>query len=795
MLLRPAALLFFITSSLAQAVEIRVATFNIGAHLVVPPGGGPAYFDYGLGESGTPDHDSVRGILGRIDADVVALQEIHTADVNGNDVADLAASLGYPHFYIAPTTNVFDPSLRVAFLSRFPFLTQNSIGPPGAAKDVTRRMPMVKVDVPGTTRDPVLLAAHLKSGSAASDIFQRTVEMRRLTDSLSAQGLTSNDNFIVMGDFNLSNSDRTFTALPTSGLPSGFILGADIVFPQSYHTNPLSYFTAPSVNRIIPRQLDNSTTTFPSSGSTIDLFLVSPIISARPLRTEIYNSALDVSNSIGLPKSGNPPATGTSATASDHFPLFGDFELDAAAPYAFTQPGQTVNESFDGFSGTYDPYPWETTGGTWKGTDTGDSATGGFRSYGSAGDPSLGFLPAAAGGSATAFLANQSTQVLSALQISLTAEQWRSATAGAADSLSAELIVGGVPRPLPPLTYQASTSLPGGAIAGGTSQLVEATVGGLSIAPGETFQLRFSFNSGPGTGPPPNDVFVNEFHYDNTGTDEGEFIEVVVGPGFTGQLSDIDVLLYRSTNGTVYNTLNMGSAAFSLENTINGFRILLANLPVNGLQNGSSGIAVVNKTSQKLLHFLSYEGAFSATAGLPSGAPTGSSDIGVSQSGSEAVGQDALGLGGTGGVRSDFEWTKISGAYSKGLPNAGQTLATPALPSQGIAIDNLAVTFLTGGDTDGDGFSDADEIVFGTNPADAGSRFVVNFANQTPAPGMVRLSFPTLTGREYVVESSTDFSDWEDEAIYPGTGMPQVADFPVFPNEPKRFYRIRATLQ
>ncbi|MGL5016843.1 MAG: thrombospondin type 3 repeat-containing protein, partial [Luteolibacter sp.] len=114
---------------------------------------------------------------------------------------------------------------------------------------------------------------------------------------------------------------------------------------------------------------------------------------------------------------------------------------------------------------------------------------------------------------------------------------------------------------------------------------------------------------------------------------------------------------------------------------------------------------------------------------------------------------------------------------------------------QGIAIDNLAVTFLTGGDTDGDGLTDADEVVFGTNPADAVSRFVVTFAYQTPAPGTLRLSFPTTAGRNYAVESCTDFTDWRDEASYPGTGAPQVADFPVSPTDPKRFYRVRVTLQ
>lgn len=788
MLLRSAALLL-IMSSLGQAVEIRVATFNIGAHLVVPPGGGPAYFDYGLGESGTPDHDSVREILDRIDADVVALQEIHTTDVNGNDVAELATSLGYPHLSIAPTTNVFDPSLRVVFLSRFPFLSETSIGPPAGAKDVTRRMPMVKVDVPGTTRDPVLLAAHLKSGTAASDIFQRTVEMRRLTDSLSAQGLTTNDNFIVMGDFNLSNSDRTFTAIPTSGLPSGFILGTDIVFPQNYYTNPLSYFTVPSVNRIIPRQLDGSTITFPSSSSTIDLFLVSPVIGTRPIRSEIYNSTLDASNTTGLPKSGSPLAPSTSATASDHYPLFGDFELDAAAPYAFTHPGQTVTEEFQGFPGTYDPYPWESTGGTWLGTDTGASTTNGFRSYGSAGDPSLGFLSGVTGGTATASLVNDSTTILTALQISFTAEQWRSAAAGTADILSAELIVGGIPQPISQLTFNAATNLPNGAVPEGTSTAKTMTVTGLSIAPSTQFQLRFTFTLGAGGGLLPADVFINEFSYDNIGTDTGEFVEIVVGPGYTGPLADIILLLYNGTGGGTYGSHPLSTFTQGWL-TPSGHRIFSKS--ISGIQNGApDGLAIV--VGGTATQFISYEGQIVATAGAANGMT--STDIGFTQSDSDPAGESSLGLKDNSEIAPSFKWTKFTGIpYSAGQPNAGQTFTIPPQP-QGIAIDNLAVTFLTGGDTDGDGFSDADEVVFGTNPADAGSLFVVNFANQTPAPCMVRLSFPTLTGRSYVVESCTDFSDWEDQAIYPGTGMPQIADFPVSPADPKRFYRIRATLQ
>lgn len=112
---RVATLLFFAVSTLVQAVGFRAATFNIGAHLVIPTNGDPAYFDYGIGNPGTPDYENVLAVLDRIDADVVALEEIHSADVAGSsdDVDALAASLGYPYIFISPTTNTFDTSLRV----------------------------------------------------------------------------------------------------------------------------------------------------------------------------------------------------------------------------------------------------------------------------------------------------------------------------------------------------------------------------------------------------------------------------------------------------------------------------------------------------------------------------------------------------------------------------------------------------------------------------------------------------------------------------------------------------------
>ncbi len=799
MFLKTAAFWLFTFISLAKAVEIRVATFNIGAHLQFPVGSA-AYFDYGIGPPGKPDHDAVRAVLARIDADVVALEEIHSADISSGDLTTLATGLGYPYVSFAPTNNAFDPSLHVAILSRFPFSSQALITSPASSRDMTRLIPVVKIDVPGTTRDLVVIGAHLKVGTGASDTFQRTVEMRRLTHYLNSSGLTTGDNFIILGDFNFNPTanDRTFTAVPSSGLPSTFVLGTDMPLPIDYFSDPSAYFSSPAVTRIIPRQLDQSIVTRPSTtaasgGTSIDLLMVSPTIRSRPLDSEIYNSALDLSNDSGLTKGGLPLAGETSATASDHLALFCDVELDPAVPYTFTSAGQTVSETFERFSGTYDPYPWVTSGGAWKGIDSGTAAVAGFRSYGPATDPSLGFIPGATGGTATASFLNQSGKFITALEISFTAEQWRSASGGTTDSLSAELIQHGVANPIPALTFTATNNFSTGAITGGISTLKSTIVTGLAIAPGNEFQLRFKFTPGAAAGAAPADVFVNEFHYDNTGTDQGEFIEVVAGPGFSGDFTDIDVLLYNGSNGKVYRAINLGSSEFTRTTTANDFNLFVVGFGAI-IENGPDGIAIVNRVTHQVVQFISYEGSFVATDGIAATTvpPSVSTNIGVSQTGTEAVGSSALGLVGSGGVRADFAWAKIAGQHSKGAVNMGQTLVNNVPAPQGTAIDNLAVTFLSSDDTDGDGSPDADERVFGTDPLDAVSHFMVSFSQ--PSVNTVRLAFPTLTGRNYDVESSLNLFHWDVLGTYDGTGSLAVIDFPVTSSNPARFYRIRVTV-
>ncbi len=893
-----AAALLLLFAPFAQGVGFRVATYNVGAHLVIPPGGGAAYFDYGIGNPGAPDHDKVREVLARINADVVSLQEIHSTDVAGNpdDVDALAISLGYGYSYVAPTTNAFDTSLRVIFLSRHPFVSTATVGSPAGAKEITRLCPVVKVDIPGTTRDPVILGLHLKSGTSSQERFRRAVEMKRVVGYLAAQGITNDDNFILLGDFNPSSTNRTFTALPT-GLPTTFSLGSDLTFPITYSTNPLTYFSSNVPTRLSAFHLNGSPSTFDTTtttGPTLDLLLVSSAIAGRPHATEVYNSTLDTSNSVGLPKNGSPPASNTSVLASDHYAVFADLDLDqdypnlaasvspgslteggpspvnvqvnlpaalassltvsftpddpsaltlsassvvipagstsgsitvtasrdyvaqgnravtftvsavgydpantvlqvidTDAPYAFNAPGETISETFTSFGGTRDPSPWITSGASWLGADDGISVVSGFRAYGTATDGSVGALLNSSTAIATAAFTNQSDLPLTALQLNFTAEQWKAVSSGRPDSLSVELIVNGIATPVPSLSFTAATNLPTGPVSAGSSVAKTAILTGLSIPPEGNFSLRFTFSPGL-SGITSPDVFINEFHYDNSSTDSGEFVEIAVSSKFSGAPGDISLLLYNGADGATYGVTH--SLSTFTQGETSGGHTLYSKL-ISGIQNGNpDGFALV--VGGGVTQTISYGGSFAGTAGLANGRTF--TDIGVKQTGNETAGQFALGLTGSNASPQSFSWTKFSNLpHSPGQVNSGQTFTAPALP-QGIALDNLSVTFLTDTDLDGlpdltdldddnDGQTDIAEALFGSNPLDSSSIYRPSFAITTP--GNATLNFATLTGRTYTVQRSESLSDWTTISVQSGTGA--VISLPINTTEfPKAFYHV-----
>jgi uncharacterized protein len=124
---------------------------------------------------------------------------------------------------------------------------------------------------------------------------------------------------------------------------------------------------------------------------------------------------------------------------------------------------------------------------------------------------------------------------------------------------------------------------------------------------------------------------LNEFHYDNAGTDTGEFIEIRVNAG--GDTAGLKVELYNGTGGAVYTTLDLSGA---VKTTEGDFDYYVLNLPANGIQNGApDGIALSNNGA--LIEFLSYEGSFAGIGGAAAGVT--STDIAVSETTTTAVGQ------------------------------------------------------------------------------------------------------------------------------------------------------------
>lgn len=161
-------------------------------------------------------------------------------------------------------------------------------------------------------------------------------------------------------------------------------------------------------------------------------------------------------------------------------------------------------------------------------------------------------------------------------------------------------------------------------------------------------------------------VFINEIHYDNTGTDAGEAIEIA-GPAGT-DLTGWAIVLYNGSGGAVYDTDPLSG---SIPDLGGGFGVVVVNYPSNGIQNGApDGIALVD-AANSVVQFLSYEGTFSAVDGPANG--QASTDIGVAEGSGTPVGY-SLQLTGNGTTYEDFTWA-AEAPNTFGAANTGQTFA------------------------------------------------------------------------------------------------------------------------
>jgi hypothetical protein len=141
-------------------------------------------------------------------------------------------------------------------------------------------------------------------------------------------------------------------------------------------------------------------------------------------------------------------------------------------------------------------------------------------------------------------------------------------------------------------------------------------------------------------------VFINEIHYDNTGADADEGVEIA-GPAGT-DLTGWKVRLYNGADGTAYGVVVLAGV---IPNLCNGFGAIW--FPELGVQNGSpDGMALVDDNAV-VLQFLSYEGTLIAADAEAMGMM--STDIGVSEASGSPLG-NSLQLTGAGSEYEDFTW-------------------------------------------------------------------------------------------------------------------------------------------
>ncbi len=307
--------------------RVRVVTWNIET----------------VGEQGSPEYQATLAVLARINADVVAVQEVGS-DADASQLLNLASDLGYGYTTVAEAGPF--GSDRCAFMSDLLMLPGKSwtaaelSGDPGA-NDLTRYLLSAEVDVSGAGDYLHLVVNHWKSGKANEDEYRRAIESQRI-EQLATRLATAQEPYLLMGDVNADVLDApptpaVFTALP-SGLPADFHTGSDIQALLANGGLPNDPF-APLVGwatLVNAFQLDGSDATRPESGRRLDYLFASPSLTVAG--AQVYDCA-DEGLPGGLPLSGQPLAAATCAVASDHLPVFSEVLVaEGAPPFADVPP-------------------------------------------------------------------------------------------------------------------------------------------------------------------------------------------------------------------------------------------------------------------------------------------------------------------------------------------------------------------------------------------------------------------------------------------------------------------------
>jgi predicted extracellular nuclease len=171
---------------------------------------------------------------------------------------------------------------------------------------------------------------------------------------------------------------------------------------------------------------------------------------------------------------------------------------------------------------------------------------------------------------------------------------------------------------------------------------------------------------------PPTSPFISEIHYDNAGADTGEFVEVEFPAGTSA--SGWHIYHYNGTGGAVLRSDAVPVTAGSIP-TVGVVEY------TGTLQNGPAEALALVAPDGTVAEFLSYEGVVTAVGGPAHGLT--SVDIGVSESGSDAIGLTLSKRYNT--QTAALQWFGPAG-NSKGAVNPAFTPEPPPPPSNPCAL-------------------------------------------------------------------------------------------------------------
>lgn len=209
-------------------------------------------------------------------------------------------------------------------------------------------------------------------------------------------------------------------------------------------------------------------------------------------------------------------------------------------------------------------------------------------------------------------------------------------------------------------------------------------------------------------------VYINEFHYDNQGTDVNEFVEVA-GPAGT-DLSTYTITLYNGSNNTSYSTTPL-TGTIDDEGAGVGAVVFL----ISGIQNGAPDAIALSKTGSTSVQYLSYEGIMNAVAVDGPAMGLNSFDIGVAEAPTSTVG-DLL------GYSLEYDETTMSWIVitddSPGIFAQGPVLSTSSFAMENLKVfvnnNNLFVTTNTTDDKQVNVYNMQGREVVNTTTAGAG---------------------------------------------------------------------------